>query len=43
VGDREITDKNLRKRLRDAERAAAGVRRATTADGEPDAPAEDGA
>lgn len=28
VGDREITDKNLRKRVRDAERAAEGVRRA---------------
>ena len=28
VGDREITDKNLRKRVREAERAAAGARRA---------------
>ncbi len=28
VGDREITDKNLRKRIRDAERAAAGSREA---------------
>ncbi|WP_029149701.1 tRNA (adenine-N1)-methyltransferase [Microbacterium indicum] len=28
VGDREITDKNLRKRIRDAEKAAEGVRRA---------------
>ena len=28
VGDREITDKNLRKRVRDAQRAAAGARRA---------------
>lgn len=31
VGDRQITDKNLRKRLRDAERAAAGVLRARDA------------
>lgn len=29
VGDREITDKNLRKRIRDAERAAAGAREAS--------------
>jgi tRNA (adenine57-N1/adenine58-N1)-methyltransferase len=28
VGDREITDKNLRKRVRDAQRAASGVRQA---------------
>ncbi len=28
VGDREITDKNLRKRVREAERAASGARRA---------------
>ncbi|KAA9151988.1 tRNA (adenine-N1)-methyltransferase [Microbacterium lushaniae] len=28
VGDREITDKNLRKRIRDAQRAAEGVRQA---------------
>lgn len=28
VGDREITDKNLRKRVREAQRAAEGVRRA---------------
>jgi len=28
VGDRQITDKNLRKRVRDAERAAEGARRA---------------
>lgn len=28
VGDREITDKNLRKRVRDAQRAADGVRKA---------------
>lgn len=31
VGDRQITDKNLRKRLRDAERAAAGARLASNA------------
>ncbi|WP_040164461.1 tRNA (adenine-N1)-methyltransferase [Microbacterium gorillae] len=30
VGDREITDKNLRKRLREAEKAAEGVREAGT-------------
>src|SRR3546814_7744805 len=29
VGDREITDKNLRKRVREAQRAADGVRQAT--------------
>ena len=29
VGDREITDKNLRKRVREAQKAADGVRRAT--------------
>jgi tRNA (adenine57-N1/adenine58-N1)-methyltransferase catalytic subunit len=34
VGDRQITDKNLRKRVREAERAADGARRA--AQGEPD-------
>jgi tRNA (adenine57-N1/adenine58-N1)-methyltransferase len=28
VGDREITDKNLRKRVREAEKAAQGARRA---------------
>jgi tRNA (adenine57-N1/adenine58-N1)-methyltransferase len=28
VGDREITDKNLRKRIREAEKAASGARRA---------------
>uniref|UniRef100_UPI00278C900D hypothetical protein n=1 Tax=Escherichia coli TaxID=562 RepID=UPI00278C900D len=27
VGDREITDKNLRKRVREAQKAADGVRR----------------
>ena len=32
VGDREITDKNLRKRIREAERAAEGVRRAGAGD-----------
>lgn len=32
VGDRQITDKNLRKRLREAERAAEGVRQAGWAD-----------
>jgi tRNA (adenine57-N1/adenine58-N1)-methyltransferase len=30
VGDREITDKNLRKRVRDAQKAAAGAREAAT-------------
>src|SRR5690606_5180938 len=30
VGDREITDRNLRKRVRDAERAAEGARRAAS-------------
>lgn len=34
VGDRDITDKNLRKRVREAERAAAGARQA--ADAAPD-------
>ena len=29
VGDRQITDKNLRKRVRDAQRAAEGARRAS--------------
>ncbi|ALJ20230.1 tRNA (adenine-N1)-methyltransferase [Microbacterium sp. No. 7] len=32
VGDREITDKNLRKRVRDAQRAAEGARRAVGQD-----------
>ena len=44
VGDREITDKNLRKRLRDARKAADGVRHAASlrdgASGEPIAPDE---
>ena len=30
VGDREITDKNLRKRVREAQKAAAGARAAAT-------------
>jgi tRNA (adenine57-N1/adenine58-N1)-methyltransferase len=34
VGDREITDKNLRKRVRDAQRAAEGARRAAAAPGQ---------
>ena len=34
VGDREITDKNLRKRVREAERAAAGARLASAAEDE---------
>jgi len=34
VGDREITDKNLRKRIREAEKAAAGARRAAETRGE---------
>lgn len=37
VGDRQITDKNLRKRVREAERAAEGARRAA---GRSDAPGE---
>lgn len=37
VGDRQITDKNLRKRVREAQRAADGARVAAT--GEPDGPA----
>ncbi|HET6300028.1 tRNA (adenine-N1)-methyltransferase [Microbacterium sp.] len=32
VGDREITDKNLRKRVREAQRAAEGARQAAAAD-----------
>ncbi|GAA4766513.1 tRNA (adenine-N1)-methyltransferase [Microbacterium gilvum] len=40
VGDRDITDKNLRKRVRDAQRAAAGARLAASAD---DALSEEGA
>ncbi|MGW9111897.1 tRNA (adenine-N1)-methyltransferase [Microbacterium sp. NPDC055683] len=39
VGDRDITDKNLRKRVRDAQRAAAGARLAASAD---DAVSEEG-
>ncbi|KRB37922.1 tRNA (adenine-N1)-methyltransferase [Microbacterium sp. Root180] len=39
VGDRQITDKNLRKRVREAQRAADGARQAGTAAGEPDASA----
>lgn len=39
VGDREITDKNLRKRVREATRAAEGARRAAAArDGDEPAP-----
>ncbi len=38
VGDREITDRNLRKRVREAQRAAQGARRATPPD--LDAPGE---
>ncbi|MGO1255618.1 MAG: tRNA (adenine-N1)-methyltransferase [Microbacterium gubbeenense] len=34
VGDREITDKNLRKRVRDAEKAAAGAERAAALRGD---------
>ena len=36
VGDRQITDKNLRKRVREAERAAEGARQAAGRAGEPD-------
>lgn len=32
VGDREITDKNLRKRVREAQRAAGGARLAASGD-----------
>ena len=39
VGDRQITDKNLRKRVREAERAAEGARQAAGRAGEPDATA----
>ena len=35
VGDRQITDRNLRKRVREAERAADGARQAAAAGGEP--------
>jgi tRNA (adenine57-N1/adenine58-N1)-methyltransferase len=35
VGDRQITDKNLRKRVREAERAADGARRAAAGDADP--------
>ena len=38
VGDREITDKNLRKRVRDAQRAAEGARRAAQTAGDAPAP-----
>jgi tRNA (adenine57-N1/adenine58-N1)-methyltransferase len=38
VGDRQITDKNLRKRVREAERAAEGARQAAARASEPDAP-----
>ncbi|WP_110589159.1 tRNA (adenine-N1)-methyltransferase [Microbacterium suaedae] len=43
VGDREITDKNLRKRIRDAEKAASGARHAASlrAEDDPDATALD--
>ncbi len=37
VGDRDITDKNLRKRVREAQRAAHGARIAATGDDEPTA------
>ncbi|WP_307215364.1 tRNA (adenine-N1)-methyltransferase [Microbacterium sp. SORGH_AS_0888] len=37
VGDREITDKNLRKRVREAQRAAEGSLRARSGDAEPTA------
>ncbi|WP_373889758.1 tRNA (adenine-N1)-methyltransferase [Microbacterium sp. ASV81] len=40
VGDREITDKNLRKRVREAQRAAGGARLAASGDA---APGADGA
>ncbi|WP_243074708.1 tRNA (adenine-N1)-methyltransferase [Microbacterium sp. SS28] len=36
VGDRQITDKNLRKRVREAQRAADGAREASARAGEPD-------
>ena len=39
VGDREITDKNLRKRVREAQRAADGTRLAAGSEG-PEAAAE---
>ena len=39
VGDRQITDKNLRKRVREAERAAGGAREAAGRTGESDASA----
>jgi tRNA (adenine57-N1/adenine58-N1)-methyltransferase len=39
VGDRQITDKNLRKRVREAQRAAGGAREAAGRMGEPDASA----
>ncbi|MCW3494442.1 tRNA (adenine-N1)-methyltransferase [Microbacterium sp. SSM24] len=39
VGDRQITDKNLRKRVREAQRAADGARQAGGPAGEPDASA----
>ena len=37
VGDRLITDKNLRKRVREAQRAAEGARQAAQRSGDPDA------
>lgn len=37
VGDRQITDKNLRKRVRDAERAAGGARQAAQESSDPSA------
>lgn len=37
VGDREITDKNLRKRVREAQRAAGGARLAASGDADEDA------
>lgn len=39
VGDRQITDKNLRKRVREAQRAADGAREAAGRAGDPDASA----
>jgi tRNA (adenine57-N1/adenine58-N1)-methyltransferase len=41
VGDRQITDKNLRKRVREAQRAAAGARRAAASDGDAGDPGGD--
>lgn len=39
VGDRDITDKNLRKRVREAEKAAAGARASAAASGAPESTA----